>query len=175
MAENQTALSALERNWEMVTLAVAEVDEATMVSRPNDDSNSMSWLIWHMTRVADRFIHFRLTDKPQLWTADVWHDKFNMPDDPHEFGLGWSDKRVAVWQSPPKAVVMAYFHAVNSVVIEYFNSLTERELRRVIPFPALPDTMTVGEALGNLVWDNIAHGGQVAYLRGYYRGIGWHR
>ena len=175
MAENQTALSALERNWEMVTLAVAEVDETTMVARPNDDSNSMSWLIWHMRRVADRFIHFRLTDKPQLWTADAWHDKFNMPDDPHEFGLGWSDKRVAVWQSPPKAVVMAYFHAVNSVVIEYFNSLTERELARVIPFPALPDTMTVGEALGNLVWDNIAHGGQVAYLRGYYRGIGWHR
>ena len=175
MAENQTALSALERNWEMVTLAVAEVDEATMVARPNDDSNSMSWLIWHMTRVADRFIHFRLTDKPQLWAADAWHDQFNMPDDPQEFGLGWSDKRVAIWQSPPKAVVMAYFHAVNSVVIEYFNSLTERELTRVIPFPALPDTMTVGEALGNLVWDNIAHGGQVAYLRGYYRGIGWHR
>ena len=70
---------------------------------------------------------------------------------------------------------MAYFHAVNSVVIEYFNSLTERELERVIPFPALLDTMTVGEALGNLVWDIIAHGGQVAYLRGYYRGIGWHR
>ena len=175
MAENQTALSALERNWEMVTLAVAEVDEATMVARPNDDSNSMIWLIWHMTRVADRFIHFRLTDKPQLWTADAWHDKFNMHDDPQKFGLGWSDKRVAVWQSPLNAVVMAYFHAVNSVVIEYFNSLTERELARVIPFPALPDTMTVGEALGNLVWDNISHGGQVVYLRGYYRGIGWHR
>ena len=67
MVENQTALSALKRNWEMVALAVAEVDEATMVARPN----SMSWLIRHMTRVADRFIHFRLTDKPQLWTADV--------------------------------------------------------------------------------------------------------
>ena len=175
MAENQAALSALERHWDMVTLAVEEVDETTMVARPNDDSNSMSWLIWHMTRVADRFIHFRLTDKPQLWTADVWHDKFNMPDDPQEFGLGWSNERVAAWKSPTKAVVMAYFHAVNYVVIEYFNLLTERELTRVIPFPALPDTMTVGEALGNLVWDNISHGGQVAYLRGYYRGIGWHR
>jgi len=98
-----------------------------------------------------------------------------MPDDPQEFGLGWSDERVPVWQSPAKAVVMAYFHAVNSVVIECFNSLTERELTRVIPFPALPDTMTVGEALGNLVWDNIAHGGQVAYLQDYYLGIGWHR
>ena len=116
MAENQTVLSAFESNWEMVTLAVAEVDETAMAARPNDDSNSMRWLVWHMTRVADRFIHFRLTDKPQLWTADAWHDKFNMPDDPQEFGLGWSNERVAAWQSPPKAVVMAYFHAVKSVV-----------------------------------------------------------
>ena len=45
MAENQAVLSAFERNWEMVTLAVAEVDEATMVARPNDDSNFMRWLV----------------------------------------------------------------------------------------------------------------------------------
>tara|TARA_B100001964_G_C14055383_1_gene518934 strand:- start:573 stop:710 length:138 start_codon:yes stop_codon:yes gene_type:complete len=45
MGQNLTAIAALERNWEMVSLAVAEIDEATMVARPNDDSNSMSWLI----------------------------------------------------------------------------------------------------------------------------------
>ena len=64
---------------------------------------------------------------------------------------------------------------LSNPLLEYFNLLTERELTRVIPFPALPDTMTVGNALGNLVWDNIALGGQVAYLWGCYRGIGWHR
>ena len=175
MAENLTAIAALERNWDMVNLAVAEVDEATMVARPNDDSNSMSWLIWHMTRVADRFIHFRLLDKPQLWVTDGWHEKFNMPADPQEFGFGWSNEQVNAWQAPSKAVLMAYFDATNAAVAEYFSSLTEAELARVIPFPALPDTLTVNEALGNLVWDNIAHGGQVAYLRGYFRGIGWHR
>ena len=45
MAENQAVLSAFERNWEMVTLAVAEVDETAMAARPNDDSNSMRWLV----------------------------------------------------------------------------------------------------------------------------------
>ena len=54
MSATQTTVSALERNWQMVLEAVSEVDEATMTARPNDDSNSMSWLIWHMTRVADR-------------------------------------------------------------------------------------------------------------------------
>ena len=45
MSSTQTTVSALERNWEMVTSAVAEVDETTMTDRPNEDSNSMSWLI----------------------------------------------------------------------------------------------------------------------------------
>jgi hypothetical protein len=30
-----------------------------------------------------------------------------------------------------------------------------------------------GLLLGVLVWDNCAHGGQIAYLRGYYEGMGW--
>ncbi len=71
MSANTTAVSALERNWEMVTSAVADVDEPTMAARPNEGSNSMSWLIWHMARVADRFIHFRFMDKPQIWTVDA--------------------------------------------------------------------------------------------------------
>ena len=50
MSVDLTTVSALECNWVMVTSAVAEVDEPTMATRPNGDSNSMSWLIWHMTR-----------------------------------------------------------------------------------------------------------------------------
>lgn len=175
MSGNQTALHALERNWEMVTSAVAEVDDATMSNRPNDDSNSMSWLIWHMTRVADRFIHFRLMNEPQLWVKDAWHEKFGMDENPDDFGMGWSNEQAAAWQSPTKEVLMEYFNSVNTTVAGYMRSMTEADLARVIPFPAPPATLAVGEALSILVWDNIVHGGQVAYLRGYFRGTGWHR
>ncbi len=175
MLPNLTTVAALERNWEMVSLAVAEVDDATLTARPNENSNSMAWLIWHMTRVTDRFIHFRIAGEPQVWTTDAWHERFGMPPDPQEFGFGWSNQQAADWQSPPKEVLMAYFDAVNAAAADYLRSMSEADLERSIPFPAPPDTLTVGEALGNLVWDNIAHGGQVAYLRGYYQGTGWHR
>ena len=175
MSANITTVSALERNWEMVTSAVAEVDETTMAARPNDDSNSMSWLIWHMARVADRFIHFRLTDNPQIWTADAWHEKFNMAADTNDFGMGWSNEQAAAWQAPSKDVLMGYFDTVNAAVGSYLRSLSETDLAREIQWTAPMDTFSVGEALGILVWDNIVHGGQVAYLRGYYRGTGWHR
>ena len=175
MSTNQTTLSALERNWQMVASAVSEVDEATMTARPNDDSNSMSWLIWHMTRVADRFIHFRLMDKPQIWTVDAWHEKFKMAADPDDFGMGWSNEQAAAWQSPAKDVLMDYFNVVNTAVAGYLRTLSEADLAREIVWTAPSTMMSVGDALGILVWDNIVHGGQVAYLRGYYRGTGWHR
>ncbi len=175
MSANTTAVSALERNWEMVTSAVAEVDETTMAARPNEDSNSMSWLIWHMARVADRFIHFRFMGKPQIWTVDAWHEKFDMAADPHDFGMGWTNEQAAAWQAPPKKVFMSYFDTVNSAVASYLRSMSEADLMREINWTAPTATMPVGEALSILVWDNIVHGGQVAYLRGYYRGTGWHR
>ncbi len=43
---------------------------------------------------------------------------------------------------------------------------------RVMPPPE--ERRTVSAALGVVVWDNIVHGGQIAYLRGYYLGMGWH-
>ena len=175
MSANTTAVSALERNWEMVTAAVADVDEPTMAARPNQDSNSMSWLVWHMARVADRFIHFRFMDKPQIWTVDAWHEKFDMAAEPHDFGMGWTNEQAAAWQAPTKDVLMGYFDTVNSAVASYLRSMSEADLKREINWTAPTATMPVGEALSILVWDNIVHGGQVAYLRGYYRGTGWHR
>tara|TARA_B100000315_G_C14168358_1_gene403382 strand:- start:11 stop:538 length:528 start_codon:yes stop_codon:yes gene_type:complete len=175
MSVTETTLSALERNWRMVNSALADVDEATMASRPNDQSNSISWLLWHMARVADRFIHARLKEAPQLWIKDGWHQKFGMPADPHDFGMGWGLEQLAAWQSPSKDVLVAYFEAANSATRDYLRPLSASEMERQIPFPAPPDTISIGDALGILVWDNIVHGGQIAYLRGYYQGMGWHR
>ena len=43
------------------------------------------------------------------------------------------------------------------------------------PSPAPPNTVSIADALGVLLNDNLSHGGQTAYLRGYYRGMGWYR
>ena len=46
-------------------------------------------------------------------------------------------------------------------------------MEKQIAFPAPPNTLSIGEAIGVLVYDNVVHDGQIAYLRGYYRGMGW--
>ena len=100
MASTTTTLTALERNWDMVNSAVDGIGDATLSQRPNDQSNSMSWLIWHMSRVVDRFINSRLLDAPQLWTDGGWSERFGMAPDPDEFGIGWTSAQVEQWQAP---------------------------------------------------------------------------
>ena len=175
MPATETTMSALERNWEMVDKALADVDDKVMASRPNDQSNSISWLLWHMSRVVDRFIHTRLQEAPQLWIKDGWHEKFGMPPEADDFGMGWSADKVEAWRPPPRDVLVGYYEAANSAARAYLRPLSASDLERQIPFPAPPNTLSAGDALGVLVWDNIVHGGQIAYLRGYYQGMGWHR
>ncbi len=175
MPATDTTMSALERNWDMIDTALADLDWDIMASQPNSQSNSISWLLWHMTRVADRFIHFRLQEKSQLWIAEGWNEKFGMAPDPQDFGMGWSADQVEAWQSPAKDIQLGYYQAVNAATRDYLQPLSASDLEHHIPFPAPPDTSSVGQVLGVLVWDNIVHGGQIAYLRGYYQGMGWHR
>ena len=175
MASTTTTLTALERNWDMVNSAVDGIGDATLSQRPNDQSNSMSWLIWHMSRVVDRFINSRLLDAPQLWTDGGWSERFGMAPDPDEFGIGWTSAQVEQWQAPARDVLMGYYAAANAAAVEYIQGLEDADLERVIATPNPPGAQSVSEALGIVVWDNIVHGGQVAYLRGYYQGMGWFR
>ena len=175
MSDAATTIFALQRNWDMVSTAVAGVDDATLASMPNDQSNSIAWLVWHMTRVVDRFIHSRFQDTGQVWVEGGWHDRFGMAADPDEFGIGWSADQVASWPSPSRDALMGYYDAVNDAARDYINGLDAEGLARHVPAAAPGTTMSVADALGILVWDNIVHGGQVAYIRGYYEGMGWHR
>lgn len=71
----QPLLTAHERNWEMIESALEGMDEDTMNRQPSEQCNSISWLLWHMSRVLDMVVHTRARDVPQLWVADGWHKK----------------------------------------------------------------------------------------------------
>ena len=173
MSDTGTAISALQRNWSMVDQSLANMDDASMASRPNDQTNSIAWLLWHMNRVVDRFVNDRFQDKPQQWVSDGWHDKFGMPANPDDNGRGWTAEQVAAWQPPAKEVMVGYYDAVKSNALAYVGSLSAADLEKQVPFPAPPNTLALGEALGVLVFDNIVHGGQIAFIKGYYEGMGW--
>jgi len=172
MSASETGLTALERNWGMVDRALEELDDSVIAARPNDDSNSIGWLLFHKTRIADRFVHGWCQNAPQLWIKDSWHAKFGLDDDSDNTGGGWTKEQVAAWKVPAKEVLIGYYEAVKTAARDYLGSLSLAEFERELTIPPRP-TASIGALLGVLAFDNCVHGGQIAYLRGYYQGMGW--
>lgn len=166
--------TALTRNWEMVDAALVDMDDATMARCPAAHCNSVAWLLWHMTRVLDTFVHTRLQGQPQVWIRDGWYARFGMTADPEERGVGWTAAQVGQWTPPAKDIQVGYYEAIKQATKAYFATLSEADLavRRVIA--PVPEPRTVAAALGQVTWDNLAHGGQISYLRGLFLGMGWY-
>ena len=173
MGATDVIKTSLERNWGMVDRALEGLDDATLSSQPNDQSNSIAWLLWHMNRVVDTFINTRLRSKPQVWVQGDWCGKFGMSGEPETTGQGWSSDRVAGWAPPSREVQLGYFEAIKSAARDYLGSLTEADLDASLVVPPANEPRAVSDMLGILVYDNVVHGGQIAYLRGYYKGLGW--
>ncbi len=166
---------AMERNWEMIDGALEGLDEETMARQPTSECNSVAWILWHLTRVTDMFIHSRLRDLTQVWVSEGWHQKFGMPPDEEDRGVGWTAAQVAQWQPPSKEVQLAYYQAVKNHARDFLANITPEELERTIVMNPVPEPRTVAVCMGQMVWDTVAHGGQIGYLRGFHRGMGWFR
>ena len=167
-------LTALERNWVMVDTALEGLDDEILSRQPNSQCNSIAWTLWHMDRVLYTFVHTYLQDILKFWVKDGWYEKHGMTDDPEERGVGWTIAQVTSWNPPTSSIQLGYYAAVKQAAREYISSLTQDQLevRRVIP--PVREPRTVAAALGQVTWDNIAHGGQIAYLRGFFSGMGWY-
>ena len=168
-------MSALSRNWDMVDSAISGMDDSELARQPNSHSNSAAWTLWHMNRVLDTFLHQRFRDLPQLWTRDGWAGRFSMAPDPDDRGVGWTAEQVAAWAQPSPEVQLGYYEAIKAATMQYLGSVSEAEIAREIVFPPSPEPQTMASAVAQMTWDNVAHGGQIAYIRGYLKGMGWHR
>ncbi len=173
MAATDVISIALARNWSMVDNAIQSLSDDDLTQQPNDQSNSVAWLLWHMNRVVDNMIHTRLQSKRQLWVLDGWHQKFGMGDDESDFGMGWTAEQVAAWKAPARDVLLGYYEAMKASAKDYLASLSDAELDKSVMVGN--ESRGVSDLLGVLVYDNVVHGGQIAYLRGFYGGMGWHR
>ena len=172
MSAGDAVLWALGRNWNMVHAAVRDLDPETLSSQPAPECNSIAWILWHMNRVIDTFINQRLQGRQPFWISQGWSEKFGMAEDVR--GMGWSPDDLANWTAPDIAALLGYQEAVRQAAREYIGSLSYEDMERKVTFPPEAETQdhTIATALGQLVWDNVAHGGQIAYLRGLFRGMG---
>ena len=153
---------------QVLETALDGLNEDEINQQPNPECNSIGWMVWHLTRVQDKFIAM-LSNNEQVYITGKWYEKFNRGADPQDIGYGHSPEDLANFKAPDAKTLLDYHHASLENTKQYTNKLSAAELDRAIDDSRNPTTAL---RLTAFISDNLQHAGQVAYLRGWLKSQG---
>ena len=163
MTIGELLAEAFGRIHSVVMGAVRGLSEEELAFRPDGRCNSIAWLVWHLTRIQDDHIaHVAGTE--QAYMAEGWAGRFGLPFAPEETGYGHSSAEVAAVRASAD-LLTGYYEAVHGRTVKYVQGLGEADLDRVVDEHWDPP-VTLGVRLVSVIYDDLQHGGQAAYVRG---------
>ncbi len=154
---------SLGRVRDDVREVVDGLDEDQLAWRPDEESNSIAWLVWHLTRIEDDHVA-DVADIDQVWTSQGWYDRFGLPFPPHAHGWGHTPAEVSRVKVPGD-LLADYHAAVAEMTLDYVGSLKPADLDRIVDDRWDPPA-SLGVRLVSVVNEVNQHLGQAAYLRG---------
>jgi len=163
MSSSELLVDAFERIRDAVHPAVNGLSPEELAFRPDGESNSIAWLIWHLTRIQDDHVA-GLDGSEQVWTSNGWAERFALPLDLTDTGYGHGPADVAT-VTAGDLMLIGYFEDVHEKTQQFVRSLTETDLSRVIDQSWDPP-VTVSIRLVSVIADDLQHVGQAAYVRG---------
>jgi uncharacterized damage-inducible protein DinB len=143
--------------------AVEDLDLDALTHRVDGTANSISWLVWHLTRVQDDHVA-DAADTEQVWTADGWARRFGLPFDDGAIGYGQGSDDVAAVRADA-GLLLGYHDAVHARTLQYVDGLVDGDLDRVVDERWDPP-VTLGVRLISVANDDLQHAGQAAFVRG---------
>ena len=161
---------AFGRIGEQVGRVLDGLDTGQLAWRPHLDANTIGWLVWHLTRVADDHMS-EIAGREQAWVADGWAQKFGMTPDPHDQGTGHGPAEVARMKADGE-LLLGYHQAVLERTNDYLDTVTPDELDRIIDRRWDPP-VNVGVRTVSVITDGTEHAGQAAYVRGLIEKRHW--
>lgn len=165
-------VDAFGRIKETMHLTLNGLTAEQLAWRPDEQSNSIAWLAWHLTRVQDDHVS-DLAGQQQAWVADGWHARFDRPAEPDDTGFGYTAEQVAAIRPTEPRLLLDYYDAVHQRTVAYVDRLTAEDLDRELDEPRWNPRPTVGVRLVSVVMDDGQHLGQIAYVRGLLEGRHW--
>jgi hypothetical protein len=163
MAVSEILTDAFGRIRDAVHPAVKGLSAPELAFRLDSESNSIAWLMWHLTRVQDDHVA-GLHGGEQVWTAGGWSERFALPLELSDTGYAHGPEDVAKVTASAELLI-GYFDEVHEKTVEYVRTLNDDDLERVIDRSWDPP-VTVGIRLVSVIADDLQHVGQAAYVRG---------
>lgn len=164
MTSTQLLTDAFGRIREVVHQVVDGLNADELAYRIYGRSNSIAWLVWHLTRVQDDHIA-DAAGIPQIWTSKSWAERFELPFPASDTGYGHGDAEVAAVRVESGELLTAYHDAVYQQTIRYVGTLSDDDLARVVDRSWDPP-VTLAVRLISVISDDLQHAGQAAFVRG---------
>ncbi|MFC1419389.1 mycothiol transferase [Streptacidiphilus cavernicola] len=155
---------AFGRIGELVDQVLDGLSPEELTVRLDPAANPIGWLVWHLTRIQDDHVA-GVAGTPQLWLADGWQKRFDLPYPAGAHGYGQSDADVAAFQGVPAELLAEYHAAVLARTLDYLATLDVADLDRVVDEGWQPP-VTLGVRLVSVIADDLQHVGQAAFVRG---------
>ena len=163
MSPAQLLQDAFGRIVEGGTAVVDGLTDDQLTARVAPDTNTIAWLVWHLTRVQDAQIA-DAAGHEQVWTAEGYAERFGLPFDPSATGYGQSTEEVGQVRASA-ALLAEYLRATHQATHRWLALVTADELEKVIDARWDPP-VTLGVRLVSILEDDTQHLGQANLVRG---------
>lgn len=154
-------IDAFGRIREAVSQTLAGLSAADLAFRPDPGSNSIAWLVWHLTRVQDDHLADAFGEA-QVWPD--WAERLHLGLPVSDTGYRHTPAQVA--QVVAEAPLLDGYHvAVHDRTVRLLSAAAEEDLQRIVDRSYDPP-VTLAVRLVSVIADDLQHAGQAAYLRG---------
>lgn len=157
-------VDAFGRVREIVHGAARGLTSEQLLARLDEDANSIGWLLWHLTRVQDDHVADAF-DVEQVWTAQNWEQRFELPFKSGATGYGHTSADVAAVRVSSPELLTGYYDAVHEQTVERLRGLNDRDFERIVD-EAWEPPVSLGVRLISVISDTLQHAGQAAFIRG---------
>ncbi|MFE1288519.1 DUF664 domain-containing protein [Streptomyces sp. NPDC058751] len=164
MLAKDILIDGFGRVREEVHAAVGGLAPDVLNARPTETANSLTWLVWHLTRVQDDHIA-DVAGTEQVWLTGGWAKRFGLDLPRGDTGYGHTSAKVARVRVESGDLLLGYHDAVHERTLGYVGGLAARDFERVVDERWDPP-VTLGVRLVSVLSDDLQHVGQAAYVRG---------
>ncbi len=166
MEAKELVLRSLEQSQGYLTKALDGLTQKEVAWSPNPESNSIAFILWHMTMVEDFLINRVIQHGKELYEAEGWQEKLGTPLKRARYTL----EELKSWPVPKLETLLEYVKSVRKKTLAFINSVPPEKLSEIIPRPERSSD-SIGAILGRISTEIALHIGQIAYLRGVQRGL----
>jgi Protein of unknown function (DUF664) len=155
---------AFSRVHNVVHQAVDNLTPDELAFRVNGNTNSIAWLVWHLSRVTDDHLS-EAASKEQVWIGNGWAEKFALPFPPDATGYGFGGDDVAAVKVKSGEILIGYFDEVIEEATRFVKHLKDDDFARVVDDSWTPP-VTLAVRLISVISDDLQHAGQAMFIRG---------